>query len=666
MVAREDHLDFKSDNEQKLFVSVMMDVIYQEFKFSKVERRASSIITKLVDTFDFVMFRSNFTKSTIMIGIKSLMLRIGYDISEVFFILKYLIVLELEESNNFTKNVTEISVNWRMIHDKFLAKVQEPDVTSKFKFFNFLEWITNTLNVALHTYDLFTHRHQLYHLSNDFCNKCHDVPKFPPANSSMEFQNWDYEHIRLDFFTDIYELSRSIIERVKEADLIDESVEILIELFTTLLQLSIDSEMPLTYDQKVFMLSVIFLPFLPMINVKPTNSSKEFKEIQRVLSINLKQFIEKRDVNQLTNLKLKTINSIPYLMLSKIGNIGTWLGTTITRSILRQEEPVIVERFAKKFKDILISNADAINQYLQAYRENVNSCVEFKWILCLQDKDVIVVKRTSPPNYSKAQSYDIFCKSCNQLTTNTNRDQLLTRMKKSKGNIISVDKIDVNNKLFIDFRQLFITPEAHKHFVHSIKTCITHNREFPKIFESDDGKALLDVILNDVEEILFEAEQCLDSIIKSVFNTEHLSIATKKNFFSMLYERVTNGVNLSSRNSFSCEIQKSYASLMTTIGCNAKLILSGNEILQLVINCFLSLTVMILGKDAQLRGHVVELSIKMLKCNGLELSQAFQWYQHLIEGVSESCLIECMQANEQFYIVLRKVSFNALNIIIRM
>lgn len=665
MTARENHLDFKSSAQQKLFVSVMLDVIYQEFKFAKIEKRAGSMITKLVDTFDFVMFRSEiFTEDTIMTGIKTLLLRMGYDTSEVFFILKYIIILEIEKSKAYCCKVTEMSENWKMLHDKLLAKVKERGGhVEKYKFFSFVEWVTNTCQVALQTYDFFTHRHQLYHLSKEYCNKCHQIPKLPPIESSpMNFSNWDYEHIRLDFFMDIQALAKDIIDRVKEAELIDESLEGLITLFTTLLQLSIDSpeETALTYDQKLFMLVVIFLPFQPMMNTRPTNLTKEFKDIRKILSPNLLLYTDKKSDNQLTKLKLKMIASIPYLQLSKCGQIGNWLGTTVTRLIFTKEKNLqVAEKFTGKFKDLLISNSDFINPYLQIYKDNVSTCIELKWILCLQDKNVVVIKRLTPPNFSKEQSYDIFCKSCNQPDPQTkNSELLLARMKESKGTIFSIDEINVTEKLSIDYEHILITPQSHKHFVRSIKTCIVHNGNFPQIIEVDDGVSLMNIILKRDEDILFHTEQCLDSIIKSIVNSQ---FSRKESFFSLLFKTVAMHINEALKNSLSMQIQKSYAGMMATIACNAELIpLENKEIIfkkeVLVVNSLLATTALIVGNGTPLRGALVELTTKMLRENGMEFSQALQWYQVLIEGVSNGCLIECIRSDMDFLNVLRNVS----------
>lgn len=141
----------------------------------------------------------------------------------------------------------------------------------------------------------------------------------------------------------------------------------------------------------------------------------------------------------------------------------------------------------------------------------------------------------------------------------------------------------------------------------------------------------------------------------------YLDLEAKECFFHILFKTVASLIQSSSKDGLSFEIQKSYASMMTTIGCNAEIIpLKKKDILfkreVLAANSFLTMINLIAGKGKQLRGVVVEFSIKMLRENGMEFSQALQLHQKIIEAISNSCLLECIQSKRPIYTVLRNVS----------
>lgn len=663
MTARKNNLNFKSPAEQKIFTSVMLDTIYHEFKFSKVESYVGSMITKLVETLDFILYRSDFSEDSLMMSIKSFMLRFGYDISEVFYVLKYVIILEIEKLQNFNRKVTDMSESWKVVHDMLLCRIQESTKikSNKYQFFSSIEWINNTLSLALQIYDFFTYRHQHYHLSQDFCKKCQVAEKLPNTTSLMNFNTWNYQHIHLDFINDIQQLAQDLINCVKNSELMMQTFEIFIELFTTILELSIDAKPTLTNDQKVIILSVLFAPFIPMMNAKDFNMTKEYKELKRLMPVNVLQFISSRPVDQLINLKMKVIATIPYLRLSKIGSIGSWLVISLTKLMFREKGTLMYESFGKKFKDLLISNGDVINQLLCIYKENIKTWIGIEWILCLQDKNVIVVKRTSPPNFSKALSYDVFCESCKERNSNiSHSDRILTRINKSNGYVVSISAFHIDEKIILDYKQVANTPESHKYFIRSLNACMNHSKEFPKFFELQNGQDLLKIILQNDESVLFYTNQCLDVIIKNIIKNQQLSQAAKIKFFDMLYTSLVRLAQEALRLSLSLEIQNLYLCMITTMGCNAKYIPLEKEVLcksEIYLgNCFMALASLNFEKNIKLKGLIVEYTIKMFKTNGVTLSKMFQWHNKLISGICELCLIQSIDSGMPFYVTLRNVS----------
>lgn len=390
MLSREQLLRFKSPVELKIFVNVFTDVIYQELKFTRLESGLKSMITKLVCTFDFIMYRANYTADTIE-AVNALTTRkgVGFDISEIFPILKYSIVLDLEKGKKCT--VVENSYVWNMIHKELEVKSKESH-NDKYEFVEQLEWIANTFTLTIDATELLTRRHQLRNLAEG--KTC----------SSINF----------DFFANIQRTTSDIIQRVNEATgIIDDTVEILIELFISLLQAYTGmpgQQQNLTDTQKLFALSVIFLPFFPMLEKNDEfKVLKEFKNAIRRLPAHLLQYIRTCSTRRIAFLKLSTIKKIATLKMSKIGESGSWFLTTITRLVLHHEEnQAIVKAFDEKFKDLIVSNGHISKQLIQPFRETKKMYAAYKDILCLEVKNFIVVKRAT--RHSMSFGYDVFCK----------------------------------------------------------------------------------------------------------------------------------------------------------------------------------------------------------------------------------------------------------------
>lgn len=656
MLTCEGNLVFSSPIEQKIFVNVFTDVIYQEYKFVKLGTHVKSIITKLVSTFDFVMFQGKFSAETIKEGINSLMERTEYDVSEVFPLLKYVIVLELETVNKYDFKVSEISKSWKMVLDKLAAKLQEPPQACKYKCFYLIEWISNVLKMALQSFDLFTRHHQLHHLSNTYCNKCQEI-QGPSTDNSMKFDGWEYKHIQLDFFsTDIKALAEGLINLVRTAN-ISESIDILMELFVSLLQLS--NNTAFSGKQTLFMLSVIFLPFFPMIEANQAFSSKnEFKSAKESLPENLSQYIHSRNVEQLDAMKISTIEKIAFLKLSKTGHIGTWFAVTITQLMLIFEaKQSMVQVFAQKFKNILIANADIIEKFFLVYRQAPKPLLGYKWLLCLQEKNLIIIKST---DFSiKSLGYEVYCKSCEG---NAKREDVKTELnrllQRSRGYAVSVNGIKMQMKIQINYN--FLSPlNLHADFFHSLVSYITHDARFPLIIKEDGGERFLNLILTKDKEIVFHLEYCFDKIMKCILNCKNIDLETKVKFSCKLFDKVSKIARDVAKDASNLRVQKAYAIIVTTIGCNAKEIPLENEIFfkneVIVAKCF-AILAHFMFNDSHLKRSAIEMTFKMFHVNDMTFNEAFHWHENIVSILSKFCLLECIKKNQPFYIVLKRVS----------
>lgn len=114
---RSDFLKFKSVNEQELFLVASLNAIYSEFIFSK-ETKLPSIIEKFVATVDDIMFHANFTDKSGFENLMILMKKVSWEISEIFPLIKYIMILELEKSKQFDCKVTNVSNTWTQHADK--------------------------------------------------------------------------------------------------------------------------------------------------------------------------------------------------------------------------------------------------------------------------------------------------------------------------------------------------------------------------------------------------------------------------------------------------------------------------------------------------------------------------------------------------------------------
>lgn len=408
---RGNFLCITSPLQQKLFFLTTLDAIFYEFKFSK-ETKVKTIIEALVVTVDIIMHKSNFAEEVVIETLPTLMKRFSsYDISNVFPLLKYGIKVELDKAKGFKSKVTTISETWSKLHTLLIAKLSSS--TTDDRILSTLEWIYNVLETASQTSSLFTRSHQIYHLDHLLCKYCYMIPKLPYKQQTMKIDQWDYDHINLDFFEDLNAMAKNILERVSKIEITDDTIIIIMNVFVKMLDFSIDSSSNnLSDDQKVFMLSVIFLPFY---NILETNAllknSSELAVIRRTLTGNFKFYLKKTISNKskfYASMKLILIEHMSQMRLCKIGDIATWLGKSISQHILQTEpDKKVREEFLANFTNVLISNADSMADYLEIFQMFETNFTKIKSHLCLMSKDVIIIQQTSPPSLTKETNYEV-------------------------------------------------------------------------------------------------------------------------------------------------------------------------------------------------------------------------------------------------------------------
>lgn len=406
-------LSFKTSLQQKLFFLISLDTIFYESKFSE-ETKMPSKMEELVETVDIIMYQTNFTEESVTDTLAILVQRFSLHVCEIFPLLKYGIILELERAKRFNCKVTALSETWKTLHNLLIAKLTSN--VSNLEMFYWMEWIYSAIDTASQTLLLFTRRHQIHHLDNLSCKRCYMILKLPYDQQTMKIDKWDYDHIHLDFFEDLNTLAKNLIERVSQIEIDSDAIIIkIMNVFVKLLDFSIDaSSNGLSDGQKVFMVSVIFLPFYNVLETNATyNVSPELSLVKRSLTENFKRYLKttiSKYPNFYASMKQILIGHMSQMRLSEIGSIATWLGTSITHHILNKEtDEKVREKFIANFPNLLISNAKSMEKYLQIYQKFDSNFTNIKSHFCLMSKDVIIIQHTSPLSslLNKETSYEV-------------------------------------------------------------------------------------------------------------------------------------------------------------------------------------------------------------------------------------------------------------------
>lgn len=656
-------IKFQSTKQHKIFFLISLDAIFFECKFTK-ETGMDSLIWELVQTVDFIMFKSNFTEEIIGDTLSVMIKRFSYEVGDVFPLLKYGIVLELEKATRFDCKVTALSKVWKKLHTLLTAKstsLPPSDVSE------YLLWLFNAIDTACQTSTLFTRRHQLDHLKNTFCKRCYLTPKLPYTQPTMKFEAWTYDHINLDFFEDLKALAKNIIERISQIEITDNRIMIIMNIFATMLELSIDaSSNALSDEQKVYMLSVIFLPFYITLETnEPYKTSPELPIIRRSLTANLKSFLKNtisKKPEFYARMKLTLIKHMSQMRLSKMGSIASWLGMSVAQHFLNKEpDEQVREAFILNFTNVLISNADSMPEYLEIYRKFEANFTKIKSHLCLMNKDVIIIQQKSLNNY------EVFCRSCrtesNNFKTATDEVTRLTiSMDYSSGIIISIDKVNLISKFRVDYHSITNSQGSHQHLIQSLEACIRHDNQFPNLIKGDNGEALLEVLLKLDAEILFRTEVFMDGIIKSIIESSNIERDLKIKFFENLRKQIIKLAPQIQKITQNEQIYKHFVGILGAYGINVKNIPSDRKTFFrsdfLAAESFKLITHFLFGEDRRLIGHAVNWSDRIFKENGMTFQQAIHMYRKvLLPYICMRVLSDSIKRTETFYEIMKNVSF---------
>lgn len=577
--------------------------------------------------------------------------------SEPLHLLNFKIVLELESATAYDCKVSKISNTWNKIHLILMQKVASLHTQMLLNdLYETIQWIKDAIEMTTQVDFHFTRRHQLKHGLNFLC-KCENVKKLPNENSLMKFKNWSYQHITLDFFEDLPTVVAEIIQILKQSQTTCLIPEILVnvnKIFTKLLH----SLPQLTDENKLFMLAMIILPFYPAFEkFDKVNKSHEFKKMQSCLSSSLISFVQKNPPDFQKALKLESIKLIAQLKFNKISSTSMWLGNSICRFILMQEEKEIQLAFVKRFKDVLISNMEAMPTFINLYqniRLNKTMKLEFEElrdILCLNDKDVMLLRNNS-------FEYQVFCNQCEQEPDATfPREENMSvrrkveiwmahvsRMKSilistDAANVAKISKIQINSLILNNQNVEFCTA-----FIKNIPACIKHTH-LTELFRVKSGDEFFKIILQNDKKLLKRTDFYFKRIIVSI-QKSNVEDRVKTAVFERLLVQLLELTKICCRKTGIKSTQYHVANMVATFGTYVRndVATYGNKVMNdaesVSLSCLELLTYFMIINESEIKGVAGNLALRLLEANGIVFGTFINWHKKLyLQHVIRLCLM---------------------------
>lgn len=654
---------FKELNEQIMdpittdsLIATLIRLIFFESKWIK-QYSVPALTHWYTEILDLIFLTTNYDQKIIRhIDIVNQLAKTN---SSVLHILKYKIILEIENSQDFNRKIHLMSKTWLEIQNELAFKTNillNSQKISNEEFVEHLQWIKDAVQITFDIDFHFTRRHQISHCLHYVCNYA-QYPKLDAINNIYKFDDWDYDHIYLDFFSDLPSITHKLTLAVsKRTEFTVEMLSILIKLFSLILQ--IPSTTLIKDDKKLMLLATVISPFLLSFDKHENiGKSKEYTKIHTYVNLKMKKFLIEfsADTHSLNKLKFETISGLTLLRFSKLGKTFEWLHFNLMQIILKKEDKVIQRSYVSKFINLLMTNFDTMATYLLHYQNirlnNTNlELEEVKNILCLHDKNVVIVRFMT-------FDYHVFCSDCDKQAVNrivtaiqgddSKSNQRHAYIMDKKACIISSNFIDtkdvklqINPNILKDKDVLFITE-----FIRNIPACVKHAKSFTDFCLNDQ---FLNVLFKRDDQILAQADYHLQNIITSIQKST-LKDEAKNVFFGKMLQQLFEMTLEYSQKSNVPKIQYHVVNLVATFGKTVRSNLSSydnkyiEDVERISLKCLKLLVYFIILNESDVKGVAVNSMHRMLEHNELVLHIFFNWYKtNILEHVIRLCLLNSL------------------------
>ncbi|CAG9804809.1 unnamed protein product [Chironomus riparius] len=631
-----------------MLIAAVMRLIFFESKW--IQKYSVPPLTHwLVDLLDAIFLAINFDDS--VVKYIDIIKPLSSKNSNMLLILKYKIILELESAENFDQKVRHMSKTWSEIQTDLALKTNfllnnNQQLTNE-QFMDQLQWIKDAIQITFDIDYHFTRRHQISHCMKYVC-EYGSCKRFENTNKLFTFNDWDYDHIHLDFFDDLPSITHKLTLTVsKRSEFTTDILSILIRLYSLILQ--IPSTTLIKEDKRLMMLATVISPFT--VSFDNFSKSAEYIKIQSFLNLKLKQLVQETpNGSVLDELKILAITAVTQMKFNKLGKSFEWLNLNLMQLIFKKEDKFIKKAYANRFINLLMTNFETMSTYLLHYQNiRLNNTKleleELRNILCLHDKNVVIMKTIS-------NNFFVFCSSCKPEIPidheNSKEIRLRSLINDKKACIVSADfidkkevKIQIQPNLFNDQETLF-----YVEFIKNIPACIKHSKNFMDFCQSD---RFFDIIFRHDENVFAQTDYHFEFIMKNI-QESGLAEEVKTAFFEKLLDKLFELTTIYCQKSDVMKCQYHVVNMIGTYGMTVRnnVATYGNKFIpdveRISLKCIKMFIYFVVLKKSDVRGVAVNSMFRMLEYNGLVLDKFINWYKtSIIEHITKLCLLNSLE-----------------------
>lgn len=624
-------MDFDHQENLQRLVTHTSEILFHQMSF--VGRKffnpevLSNVLINVMDEVDF--------KPDVARELKNL---IRFEHQSILVLMKYLIISEMEASPKLNKSIIEVSPSWKSIHDRLTKKIEElQGLSSNNDFSDQLVYISECFLLAVQVEFIAVRRHQFVH---GMCSKapchCQILPSHEESQEPlMQFQDWNYKHIRLNFFDNLENLTRLLLAALDQhKDIDSKNVLCFIDIFSCILKFAVNS--PMVETMKHVSFAVIASPFYKSLkDDQQFGGLAGFRKVMTLLPDKLKNFFDK-SVNEehLRKLQSDSIVQLSQIEISRISNTCWWLIQNIIQYTMKQINKELTTTLLHCFTSFAINNSDKFQSCVDIYQKMLSDAKDpgaaiepLHNILCLTSGNVLIFKVAAKDN---AFPHFIVCDKCllesTKFPKGSTDNETLRRMgfmKATRALLVSPDRIQQEKKsLQLDIPKLFSQTNKFKiHLIEKIPAMLNHSQDFKTFIELDKGKSFFDGIFVLEEKFLVQLDANLKYIILNILESD-FSEGLKKEILDNCFNHITAIAKLTAYG------QEKMLQLYTVNLAYTFSITVVNE--SNMVKCFKVFLLYIVQNNSQIMGEASILAFKMAQTNGVTLHQLMIWHKTFI------------------------------------
>lgn len=627
-----DRMQFDNLQDLQRLINHTCDILFYQTKNCEEYFYNRDLIYQLCEMLKLLLDAADYTVDAVM-GLKLLL---DFYHPDIFILMKYLIISELEAASQLTHEVMDKSPSWNKIHTELMVKLDNLSLAADSATLeNQLECVSSYFMLARQVEFGFTLRHQLRHgLNQKTCN-CLSIKNLPDSPQLMKFDNWNYRHISLAFFKNLKDLSQKLLDLLANQPFINAvTVACTIDIFSIILQFSTNST--LTVEEKQILLAIVASPFYKTINCD------ELTYTMANLPQKFKLFFDGSKHEQFLNkMKSDSLVQLVQLNLNSISPQCWQLMNRIIINIMKDSNSEVKVALLQNYQSLLINNSDNMQLCVTLYQKLLANKKEgcmllepMNDILCLSGGNVVILKIPSQENSFR---HFIVCNDCELSRTKYQQDQTIYRLmafiKDTKGHLISSNPIQLPIENFTFDIQPWLTQpkEVIIELIEKIPALLNHCKSFKNWIENDKGKVLSNAIFVKDDTILEQLESCLKDIIRNIQKSD-IEEASKKAILDNLFLQLLEITKTTAYENDNKNLLQSLTVKLTFIFATSIV----NE--NMMVKCLKIFLMFIIQNNSQIMGEASLLAMDMARRNKISLTQLFNWHSTFIWR-HVSCLI---------------------------